>query len=224
MGIRGFIFDFDGLIIDTETPHFQAWEEVYDGYGVRFPAELLMAEIGTSEGKFDPVEYLQAFVSHPLDRENIILFKRQRTMDLVKARPILPGVMNYLAYAKLNDLHIGLASSSSRTWVENHLRSRNLLDRFECVFTADDVKYTKPDPELFSLAISRLNIFPNEALILEDSPHGVTAAKKAGANCIAVATDYSRLMDLSSADIIINSLAELEPADAIQIFNRPITN
>ena len=115
-----------------------------------------------------------------MDREHIRELRRRHYLDVVAAQPVLPGVLEYVSQARDLGLKVGLASSSSRDWVLGHLASRGLLGHFDVIRCADDVSRVKPDPELYLRAVADLGAVPDQALAIEDSPNGVTAAKGAG--------------------------------------------
>lgn len=213
--IRALIFDFDGLILDTEGPEFQAWQEIYQTHGATLSFDLWAVGIGTTDG-FNPYDHLEAQIGHPLHRDAVRIRHRQRCADLLQTQPILPGVETYLAAAKGLGLQLGVASSSSRAWVVGHLNQRGLQAHFSCIKCSDDVPRTKPDPALYRAAIEALAVRPEEAIALEDSPHGITAAKRAGLFCVAVPNPLTRQLPLHHADLQVWSLADLPLVNLLQ--------
>ncbi len=209
MTIKALLFDFDGVIIETETPIYRSWLELYQSYGFDLPFDLWILTIGTSEKFFDPKEYLQKQVGHPLDWDEILPRRRAREMSLVHNQPPLPGVLDYLKDARRLGLKNCIVSSSSRAWVKGHLERVELLDYFDFFRNRDDVAHTKPDPELFLSALEGLHISPHEAVVFEDSPNGILAAKRAGIFSVAIPNDLTRLLNLDQAGLLIDSLAEM---------------
>src|SRR3990172_9044836 len=136
--IRGLIFDFDGLILDTEVPDLQSWQEVYRAHGCDFPEALWAGNIGTASEPFDAYGYLEAQLGRPVDHDAIRAERRRRFAELVEAQPVLPGVEAYVADARQLGLKLGVASSSSRKWVTGHLERLGLAVYFDCVKSADD--------------------------------------------------------------------------------------
>jgi HAD superfamily hydrolase (TIGR01509 family) len=130
-------------------------------------------------------------------------------MNLVLQLPPLPGTRNYIECAKTLGLKLGLASSSTREWVTGHLARLGLLQYFDCIKSSDDVKKTKPDPELFIKSLECLNVAANEAIIFEDSPNGIAAANQAGIFCVAVPNTLTKQLDTNHADMHLDSLAEI---------------
>ena len=206
--IRALIFDFDGLILDTELPAFQTWQEIYQAYGCSLSLSTYATCIG-SPGLFDPHEYLEAQLGRSLDREAIRWQRHQHYMELTQGQSVLPGVTDYIADAKRLGLKLGLASSSSRDWVTGHLSRLGLRAHFDCIKGADDVEHLKPDPELYQTVLEALDLRADEAIALEDSPNGILAAKRAGILCVAVPNALTRQLLLEQADLRLTSLAEV---------------
>ncbi len=208
--IRGIIFDFDGLILDTEGPVFQSWAELFRGHGVELTLDEWESVIGTSNQEhFNPFTLLEGKIGRVLPRDKLAPIIYAREIELCEAQLVLPGVVDTILAAKNRGLKLGIASSSNREWVVGHLDRLGLLDNFTVIHTSDDVKRTKPHPELFTLALDSLNIKPHEAIVFEDSPNGVTAAKAAGIFVVAVPNNLTRQLSLEHADLILDSLADL---------------
>ncbi len=215
--IQALIFDFDGLILETESPVYQSWEEMYAAHQQHLPLELWATVIGTYEEPFDAFEHLQTLVNYPLNKEELLTLRRKRELELVEAQPILPGVAEYLSSAAQLGLKIGLASSSSCRWVTGHLKRLELLDYFDCVRGKDDVAITKPDPALYLTALDCLRVSASQTIALEDSPNGILAAKRAGLFCVAIPNEMTRRLDLSRADLRLESLHEMPLANLIEL-------
>jgi len=213
--ISALVFDFDGLILDTETPIFQSWREVYQEHGQELQLEKWATVIGTYEEPFDVFEYLQELTGRSLDRAAVETGRKAREMALLAGQTIRPGVVDYLQSAQRLGLKIGLASSSPCRWVTGNLDRLGLIDHFECIRCQDDVRLTKPDPELYLAAAACLEVSPVEAIAIEDSPNGVTAAKRAGMYAVAVPNDLTRGLRLDHADLRLESLADMPLEDLI---------
>ena len=213
--IRGLIFDFDGLILETEEPIYQSWVELYQAYGVDLPMEFWGTIIGTSSHEhLDIFGLLEEKVGRKLDRDRLTPERAAREMEIVLQEPLLPGVVDLIKSAQNRDLKLGIASSSNRDWVVGHLTRLNLSDYFEFVHTSEDVERTKPDPALYLLALKTLGLEAQEAIVFEDSPNGVTAAKSAGIYTVAVPNVMTRQLNLDHADLKLDTLTEL-PLDEI---------
>jgi HAD superfamily hydrolase (TIGR01509 family) len=207
--IRALIFDFDGLILDTEMPAFQAWQELYAEQGCSLSIVEWADHIGTAMDAFDPCGELETRLERPLDCEAIRLKYRQREHELLDGQVVLPGVEDYLADARCLRLKLAIASSSDCAWVTGHLARLGLRHHFDAIKGAEDVEKAKPDPDLYLAALDALKTPAHQAVALEDSPNGVRAAQAAGLFCVAVPNMLTRLLDLHHADLVLPSLANM---------------
>jgi HAD superfamily hydrolase (TIGR01509 family) len=208
---KAIIFDFDGLILDTEYPEYQAWSRVYQDRGLDLPMASWAAIIGRGPTTIvkTPYDSLEEELGHPVDRDAVRSEKRAHFTDQMRSATILPGVRSLLAEAKNAKVLVGLASSSPRDWVVGYLQQFGLLEYFDAIRTRDDVRVAKPAPDLYLSVLDALGVSPNEAITLEDSAPGIAAAKAAGIFCIAVPNRLTRLTSLDAADFEVGSLVEL---------------
>ncbi len=220
MPLRALIFDFDGLIVDTESADYQAWLPIYEKHGAHLNLACWNEGIGSYD-TFDPYAHLAEQLGRPIDREAIRAEHRARLDDLLADAAPLPGVREWIADAQQLGLRLGIASSSPHRWVEPFLTQLGLREPFQVICCNDDVTRTKPDPALYRLALQRLDVRADEAAALEDSPHGVRAAKAAGLYCIAVPNPMTRTLDLDGADLRLLSLADLALSEFIARFEAP---
>jgi HAD superfamily hydrolase (TIGR01509 family) len=209
MTLKGFIFDFDGLILDTEKPGFMAWKMIFDRYNQPFTLEDWKKAIGTGPSAFDPARHLCALVKDSPDPSRLQEEQLSIANEFIRFYPILPGVLEFITEAKAAVRKLAIASSSPRSWVIGHLYRLELIPYFDIILTAEDVPQVKPAPDLYLLALSRLELTPAEAVVFEDSPAGILAANAAGITCIAVPNEITRTMDISHADVIVNSFEEI---------------
>jgi HAD superfamily hydrolase (TIGR01509 family) len=208
------VFDFDGLILDTEAPVYDAWQAIYAEHGHQLDFERWAECIGTAD-TFDPCQHLEALLGRPLDAAPLIRRHRIQADALIAAQPVLPGVREYVDEAQRLGLRLGVASSSSRAWVEGHLARLGLRERFDVVRCADDVPRVKPDPALYVAVLEATGVPARQAVALEDSPNGVLAAKRAGLTCIAVPNALTARLDLAAADLKLASLADIRLPDLL---------
>ena len=215
--MRALIIDFDGLILDTEMPDYLSWQEVYQAYGVELPMDLWCSIVGgDADSDFEPHEYLEARLHSQVDREQIWVSRRKSYLEHLESLPILPGVQQLLDDAKQLGLKLAIASSSPENWVAGHLTRLGLSRYFDSVVTADDVAATKPDPALFLLAAEKVGAKPDEVIVFEDSNNGVRGAKRAGMYVVVVPNEVTRHMDLSMADLRLESLEELRLKEILE--------
>ncbi|HLG76017.1 MAG TPA: HAD-IA family hydrolase [Ktedonobacteraceae bacterium] len=215
--LQAIIFDFDGLMIETELPDFQSWQEIYQAYGVTLPLDLWLPLIGSGDDShtFHPYDYLEVQLGRTLDREEIRARRRRRYLELVEAQSLLPGVEAIIAKAQRYGLRLAVASSSSRAWVAGHLARRGLIEYFDCIACGDEVAHTKPFPDVYQAALTKLGIDSDQAIACEDSPNGLLAAKRAGIFCVVVPSQLTRQAAFAQADLKLHSLADL-PLEALR--------
>ena len=209
MTIKALVFDFDGLILDTEGPVYQSWRELFRSYGYDLTLDDWQICLGSAEGTASFFDNLADKLRNPLDMEAVAPKRLERELELIASQPILPGVKEYLQRAAELGLKMGVASSSPCKWVLGHLQERGLRDHFECVLAADDVGITKPDPDLYLTALDRLGVSDREAIAFEDSPNGALAAKRAGLYCVLVPNPLTRQLRIEEADLQLESLEEM---------------
>lgn len=218
--IKAIIFDFDGLIIDTETAWYESFKEALNFYQAELPLEEFAKCIGTEDTE------LYAYFKKQLGEScNIEEIKgrayeiHKEKMTSVQARE---GVNDYLEEAKELGLRIGLASSSSREWILHFLGELGLLNYFEVIVTRDDVEKVKPAPDLYVKAANQLSISPGEAIAFEDSLNGLTAAVAAGLTCVIVPNPVTETLLFKDHAMRLKSMAEISLRDVInQIEERP---
>jgi HAD superfamily hydrolase (TIGR01509 family) len=215
--IRALLFDFDGTLVDTESVCLRAWEETYAGHGVELSFERWRHGIGTLEG-FDEIAHLEELLGGPVDRDAVQAGRRRRELELLAAETLRPGVQAYLDDARALGLDVAIVSSSSVAWIESGLGGLGCADGWRCIVAADgDPLRAKPAPVLYEEALARVGAAPGEAIAFEDSPHGVTAARAAGIFCVAVPNPVTARLDVSHADLVVESLEQLPLRRLLQL-------
>lgn len=217
--IRALIFDFDGVILDTETPVLLAWQEIYQEYGCRFPVEEWLGSVGGGNYALDPYSYLEHQTGKTVDRSLINTRRSARRCELIAAQSIPPGVPNYLDNARRLGLNIGLASNSSRQWVHDHLLCLGIEHFFDCVKCIDDVSAPKPDPALYQAVLTSFGVQGKDAIAFEDATKGIASAKQAGLFCIAVPLPLMHSYSFGAADLRMRSLADMTFDDLLTGYN-----
>lgn len=210
--VRALVFDFDGLILDTEEPVYRAWAEVYARHGQELALDFWTSIIGRGSDFFDPMAELEGRLGRQLERELVQAERRARQRELVAAQTVLPGVLEWREEAAAAGVGLGVASSSTRSWVVGHLE-RLGLDGWACIRCRDDVPHPKPAPDVYLAVLDCIGAAPGEAIAVEDSTFGVEAAKEAGLYCVAVPSSMTRDHDLRRADLVVGSLLDVSFAD-----------
>jgi HAD superfamily hydrolase (TIGR01509 family) len=214
--IKALVFDFDGLILDTEQPIYNSWLEVYQAHGVQLPFDLWVQNVGSTNVFFHPQKHLEETLGRPLP-EAVLKERIRRRTELVLAEPIRPGVCELIDAIGARGLRLGVASSSTQEWVGGHLERLGLRSRFECLRCRDDVEHPKPWPDVYVAAVECLGVAPSEAVAIEDSPHGIKAAKAAGLYAVGVPNSVTAGLDLGAADLQVASLASIALDDLLNL-------
>ena len=206
--IRAVVFDFDGVILDTEGPIFTVWREVFDAHGCPpLTVQEWSAEIGTVGG-LDMITLLQERATRPVDEDAMHEWRRARRNELLAREVTRPGVREWLDEADALGLPLAIASSSPRDWVEPHLERLGLLERFGRVACFSDGVAPKPAPDSYLHACAALGVEPRERL----GDRGFAARchrgqARRGCGVFAVPHAITAELDLSHADAVLASLA-----------------
>jgi len=209
MPIRGLLFDFDGLIVDTEGAAVAAWQELYREHGQELPLDLWVTLIGTIGAPFEPMAHLEELVGRPLDGE-VSKRLQERELALGDLEQLRPGVLEYLEDAQALGLRTAIVSSSSRWWVDRHLARLEREKHWDAILTADnDPSRAKPTPTLYLEALETLELGPAHDVAFEDSPNGIRAAKAAKIFTVAVPNPITSTLDFEDADLVLDSLSDL---------------
>jgi HAD superfamily hydrolase (TIGR01509 family) len=208
--IRAVVFDMDGLIIDTEWPDYQSWQEIYVEYGHELPLEEWVPYVGLWGPPLNLYERLEVLVGEAIDGVALRERRRARCDELVRAGMApMAGFDALMERLTAHDYGRGLASTSSRDWVDFVVDGLSARRHFHAIVAGDEVAARKPAPDVYLRAAERLAVVPEECLALEDSAPGVASAKAAGMACIAVPNRVTRYQDLSGADRQVEHLGEI---------------
>ncbi len=211
MQIKGIVFDFDGLIVDTEGPSLLAWQALYQSYNLEFRFDQWINIVGGSDGTFNPFIDLEKQTGQSIDIQQVMQFVHNHILDTIQHPEPLPGVMEIIHAARALGWKLAIASSSERDWVAPLLKRLGIDGCFEAVCTRTDVGKRKPDPAVYLLAVERIGLLPEETVALEDSRNGVLAAKAAGMYCVAIPNQVTSTLDFTAADLVLETLTGVSP-------------
>jgi HAD superfamily hydrolase (TIGR01509 family) len=219
--LKALIFDFDGLILDTETPEVLVWQSIYKEHGFELPVEEWEKTVGGyGLSNFDPAQNLSLLSQGRLDPVSLRARYRLEADALIHANPILPGIMDMIHDAKSQGLKVSIGSSSPHSWVDTHTQRLDIYHHFDHIICQDDVApgRTKPHPDIYLKSLETLQVDKTEAIVFEDSPNGVLASKRAGVFVVAVPNPLTAKMNVQG-DITVSSLAELKLKDLTNKIN-----
>ncbi len=180
--------------------------ETFEEHGLVVPEAQWASLLGASADPPEAYDLLEKHLGKPVDRTTIHNRVMARELQLLESEDVLPGVRELINTAQVADLSLAVASSSERVWVEGLLTQHDLIEAFDTIVCAEDVANTKPHPDLFLKALELLNIEPNEAIVFEDSQHGVKAARAAGIFCVAVPNKVTQCLVFEEANLVISSM------------------
>jgi putative hydrolase of the HAD superfamily len=204
------VFDFDGLICDTEGAQVAAVSAVFEQHGATFPLDRWLQTIGTSTAEDNWVPWLAEQVTGNFDRSRAFADFQAINAELVGALKPNPGVESILDMASSSGVPVAIASSSPSTWIKPLLVSLGLSGAFPLVVSREQVVHAKPAPDLYLLAMKQLGLTnADRAVALEDSRNGSLAAVAAGMHCVAIPGPVTAQQDFSHVQLRLSSLATI---------------
>lgn len=213
--LKALIFDFDGLILDTETPEVLVWQSIYREHGFELPVHEWEKTIGGyGISTFDAADHLSLLSQGRLDTVSMRTRHRREIDLLIHASPILPGVVNLIEHAREQGVAVAIGSSSPHSWVDAHAKRLGIYHYFKHIICQDDVApgRTKPNPDIYLKALEVLKVQNTEAVVFEDSLNGVEAARRAKIFVVAVPNPLTSKMGVTG-DLTVSSLADLSLQD-----------
>lgn len=204
MNLQSLIFDFDGLVVDTEKPGFDSWNEIYADFGQSLTLDDWRGATGYVGG-FDPGVHLETLLGRKLDWQNLASRRDARNWELTLKQGVLPGIRELMLAAADADIPVGVASNSGFGWVNDGLERLGLRNFVRAIVTRDMVLNPKPAPDVYLKTAETLQVSPAFSVALEDSEPGCRAAKAAGMRAVVVPNQFSERQDLSVADLVVPS-------------------
>jgi beta-phosphoglucomutase-like phosphatase (HAD superfamily) len=208
------IFDFDGLLVDTESTALQAWREHFAVHDLVFPLEVWHRFIGSQGSQQAMLDAMRTGGLEFVDADLLAQW-RSRHNGIVDIEMLRPGVEAFLDEATAVGAPMAIASSATRDWLEHHLSRLGIRDRFQAVCARDSGR-VKPAPDIYLAALAATGGDAANAVAFEDSPNGIRAAKAAGLYCVAVPNPVTAELPLDEADLRVESFAELSVSDLVR--------
>jgi HAD superfamily hydrolase (TIGR01509 family) len=215
VSVAAVIFDFDGLLMDTETTALASWQWVWRQHGLELDVSAFFAEHG---GDITEERYARlATAVGPGFSRAVSHARRIAYRDgLHEELGLSGGIRDWLDDARTLALRLAVASSSPAAWVQGHLSRVGMLSWFEVLACGDEVALAKPDPAVYKLALRRLGVAPERGVAVEDTPHGVAAARAAGLRCIAIPNPHANPDRFGAADVVLRSAAEASLSEVLE--------
>ena len=206
--LRALIFDFDGLILDTETSSYETARVVWADHGAELTLAAWQLQIGTHRRHW--IDELEDIVGPIPERDVVLEHRRLAHNERLLSEVALPGVHDFVLAAHRAGVRLAVASSSTFGWVSTHLERLELLDYFDAIVNCEGGIPAKPAPDVYEAAVAALEVGTAEAIAFEDSSNGIAAAKAAGLVCVAVPNRMTAALDLRAADLLVDSFVELD--------------
>jgi len=204
------IFDFDGIVLDSETPEYESHRRIYERCGVTLTIDEWCGVIGTwSEGHDEQwfVRLCERSAQAPA-RDEYFAERRRIFDEIVPADP-MRGVPELLAALRQASIPTAIASSAPAHWVAGAVERLGIRPLFDAVVTGDEVARRKPAPDVYLEAARRLGVDPRRSIAIEDSGPGITAARAAGMKAVAIPHWLTERHDLTDADLTVAHAGEL---------------
>ena len=218
---RALILDFDGTVLDTETPACESTAQIWAGYGLELPMDWWLEGMGTDR-KSTWVEELESRVGRRLDRNSLLQARQRIKNRMTEEQTVLPGVAALLEAATRRGISTAIGSSSPHAWVDQHLKRVGLYEQFSHIVCRDDVGgVSKPAPDVFIRALDLLEVDAGAAAVVEDSPNGLKAAIAAGLRTVVVPNPLVKSLDFSGAFARFERLDELAPDTLLDLLFGP---
>ncbi len=207
--LKAVIFDMDGVIIDSEPFHLEVNREIFRELNIPFIMEEYENYIGVSNDEMWADIKMKNNLSLPVSYLKELQVRKDMEYLLSAEEKPIPGVLELLKELRLNGLAVALASSSSLKYIGIVLEKFRIRDFFDAVVSGENMRKGKPAPDIFLHTAKLLDVGPTSCLVIEDSRNGVAAAKAAGMKCIGFQNPSSGAQDVSAADFITGSLAQI---------------
>ncbi len=209
MNFAAVLFDFDGVLVDTEWAIYQAWLRTFQAHGHDLPLEVYTRCIGSDFATWSPKTHLEDLSGLAFDWHDLDAKRQDAIMAELAGEGTMPGVIRLLENLAACDIRRAVVSSSSHHWVDGWLEKLDFGGHFESVVCRGDAPQIKPAPDLYLEAAKRLRLEPADCLVIEDSLNGMQAAKAAGMNVWIVPNRVTAGLDFSAADRVLTSLVAL---------------
>ncbi|HEY60786.1 MAG TPA: HAD-IA family hydrolase [Anaerolineae bacterium] len=216
ISIKGLIFDFDGLVVDTEYAKYLSWQEIFNSYGAEISFSFIESILGYEEGPNPVIPYLEKVVGKRVNSKEVLARVKNTLFSRINNLGLMSGVSDYLETAEKLGLPIVIASNAKREQITPIIDRLNINKYFSCILTRENVQKPKPYPDILFLALEKLGLSNKEVVAFDDSNLGLRAARSVGIFCVAVPNELTKHFNLDAADLIIKSMSEISLYSLLQ--------
>lgn len=209
LNLKALLFDFDGIILDTEWPIYETYRQLYRLSDQVLELETYVRCIGSDFQNWSPQTHLEELTGKKFDWDRINAQRQRQIESEIEKLDAFPGIRDSIKFAQKNDLRLAVVSSSSHDWVSRWLKKLSLFEEFETLVCRGDAPKIKPAPDLFQEALRRFGLASNEALVIEDSHNGLLSAQAAGIPTVAIPNRITASVDFSTALATLSSAKDL---------------
>ena len=206
---KAVLWDFDGVIVDTEWPIYQAWQSFFEKNGQDLSLEMYVKCIGSDFATWSPEKYLEELTGRTFDWEAEGVTRNVEIRRRLEDATVNPGIVDVWTAMRDAGLRLAVVSSSSHDWVDGWLEKLNLTDFIETTVCRGDVPRIKPAPDLYLEGARQVGFSPGECLVIEDSLNGLISAQAAGCDCCVVPNQITQILDFPGAKVRIDDIREL---------------
>lgn len=213
--IAALLFDFDGVIVDSEVARYESWRAIYAEHGAELVVADYLPAVGTGTstgGAFDAVAHLERLIGGPVAREDVVARRTALRDELLRSVQPLPGIAELVTEARAEGVKTAIVTRNAEREVTGACGAHGLDGLWDLIVCAND-EPTRDKTELYAHAVRELGVRAGDAVAFEDSPAGVLAAKGAGVRCVAVPSAITEQAPFEDADAVLPSLAGRTLAD-----------
>lgn len=204
---KAVLFDFDGVVLDTEWPIYVTWKQLFEREGFDLPPEVYVKCIGSDFDTWSPEKHLEELSGKTFDWDAENAARQVEILKALEGSVAMPGAAELIK--SLTNHHSAVVSSSSHAWVDGWLEKLGLAKYFNTTVCRGDAPRIKPAPDLYLEAARQLDISPSDCLVIEDSMNGMLSAHEAGMKVLAVPNRLTSVLDFSAAEWQVESLEGL---------------
>ena len=201
---KAVLFDFDGVILDSEWPIYQTWKNLFESEGQSLEPEVYVKCIGSDFETWSPQTYLEELTGKSFDWDTINAQRQVILESDIEKSPPMDGVRELLI--SLKGVKKAVVSSSSHNWVDRWVEKLGLMPHFETLVCRGDAPRIKPAPDLYLEGARQLGVSPEDCVVIEDSMNGMIAAHAAGMKTLVVPNRLTSVLDFSASQWQVDSL------------------